>query len=165
MTQMLFFRGHDNNAQGAVAKALQSCAPVLMENPSLVVQLETLTPMGQAWDADIRVFSLADGTGDIAHKSHHEKGDPSMAYNIDDVETAKRADPDDWKTLRHDHPEAAYRFGNSAKGGEVPDVPLQDIQIPDYEMTRASEPELKRILQELHEKRLKIIEEHKPELE
>lgn len=165
MTEMLFFRGHDESAEGAVAKALISCASVLMENPSLVVQLETITPMGQEWDADIRVMALDVSSGASGSRQHHQKGDPSVDYKIDDAETAKRTDPDDWKTLRHDHPEAAFRFANSATGGQVPDVPLQDIQIPDYEMARASEPELKRILQELHEKRLKIIEEHKPELE
>lgn len=165
MTQFLFFKGHDVTPQGAIARALVECAPVLMDNPSLLIQLESINPMGHEFDADIRVMAVDTSSEEGVKKKHRSKDDPAERDDIDNPDTAKHIDPDAWRTLRQDGPPAAFRFGNAAKGGEVPDVPLQDIEIRDYEMARASEPELKRIMQELEKKRLENIEQAKLELE
>ncbi len=167
MTQILFFKGHGTTPQEAIARAMEECAPVLMDNPSLVVQLEAVSPMGKGWDADIRVMALKTVSSSAPKKNHRTQDDPGLRLDMDDPEHARSGNPNEWRPIgmKHDVAPAAFRFSNAATGGEVPDIPLQDIEIPDYELSIASEPELKRILQELYEKRLKIIEEAKLELE
>ena len=167
MTQILFFKGHDDNPQDAISNAVKQCAPYLMDNPSLIIQLEALSPMGQGWDADVRIMALDTGANDDRARTHNGHGDPALKLEVENPEHPKSGNPNEWRPagMDHDGAPAAFRFSNAATGGEVPDVPIQDIAIPDYELARASEPELKRMMQELHEKRLKVIEEAKLELE
>lgn len=156
MSQALFFRGHDSSPQRAVRNALMECADILLTNPSLIVQLEAVSPMGEEWDADIRILGLnmkeAAGGG---KRSHRSQDDPAANLNMKNPEHAKSGNPNEWRPagMKHDGPPAAFRFGNAALCGEVPEIPLQDIEIPNYELLAASEPELKRILLEAEERR------------
>lgn len=161
MTQMLFFKGHDTTPEGAVRHALGECASILIDNPSLVVQLESVYPMGGNWDADIRIMALDAGAATSIKRKHRTQNDPGEKYDIKSPEHAKSGNPNEWRPvgMRHDGPPAAFRFGNAAHAGEVPEIPLQDIQTPGYELSRASEPELRRILLELEERRHKAEEE------
>jgi hypothetical protein len=164
MTQMLFFRGHGQTPQNAVGMALYECANILMDNPSLVVQLESLTPMGHEWDADVRVMALKMVSDS---KGVHKKGEPELNYTMKNPEHMKSGNPNEWRPIgmKHDAPPAAFRFDNAAHAGEVPDIPLQDFEVPAYELAGASEPELKRIMQELQERRLRVLDDAKLKFE
>lgn len=161
MTQMLFFKGHDATPEGAVRHALGECAEVLIDNPALVIQLESVYQMGENWDADIRVMALdVEGAGPDA-KKHRKRTSSGKKNSIKSPEHAKSGNPNEWRPvgMEHDGPPTAFRFGNAACAGEVPEIPLQDIQIAGYELSRASEPEIRRILQDLEEKRHKAEQE------
>lgn len=163
MTDVMFFRGHADTEVSAVGLALVQCAPYLMDNAGLVVQLEGLTPMGKGWDADIRLMALSHEVAD--GQSHHRKqNDPGLRLDVDNPEHSKSDNPNAWRPvgMKHDGPIPAFRFSNAARGGELPDIPIEHMMVPDYELARASEPELRRILRELEEKRKKVIEDFKP---
>lgn len=166
MVQLLFYRGHDATPEAAIGKALGQCAQVLMGNPSLVVQLENLNETGKSWDADIRVMALKAEDGE-ARRPARKRGGYNLDLNMKDPEHARSGNPNEWRPvgMRHDDPPVAYRFGNAAVAGTLPDIPLQEIMLPGYEMARASEPELKRILMELEQLRLRREEKLNADME
>lgn len=148
MVELLFLKGRGKTPLTAVEQALIQGASVLLENPSLVVQLETLVETGSGWDVDIRLMALGKSLheGQVSHK-----GGQRDEYNVKNPEHVLSGNPDAWRPpgMKHDSPPVAFRFGNAAVAGELPEIPLQDIKVPNYEVMRASEPELRRILLEL----------------
>lgn len=152
MVQLLFYKGHDSTPQGAVGRALHQCGEVLMNNPSLVIQLENLYTSGGAWDADIRVMSLAK-EDTLRGKKRKGKGTPSEHLDIKNPEHAKSGNPNEWRPvgMEHDPPPMAFRFGNAAVAGELPDIPIQEIVVPGYDPTMHTEADLRRLLLELEE--------------
>lgn len=161
MTQILFYRGHHESPDKAIGAALCQCADVLMNNPSLVIQLESLESMGHAWDADIRVMALgkADGGGVRARK-----GSPAANYNIKNPEHARFDNPD--KNPHDNTPRpVAFRFGNAVTAGEIPDIPLQEIVMGETSPGAMTEGELTRVLLKFEELRLEKFEQNKPVVE
>ena len=128
-----------------------------MAYPSLVIQLENLSSSGKAWDADVRVLALDTKTSE--RSPARKKAGRGLDLNM------KR--PDAWREhdTRKDPAFAAYRFGNAALAGSLPEIPLQEMELPRYEVSRASEPELKKILMELEELRLRNLKRVRPELD
>lgn len=164
MVKAVFYRGHDATAEGAVAQALAQIAPVMMRYPSLVVDLEALNHSGQAWDADVRVLAIA--RGEASKGQRHGR-----AFNLDpdDPEHLRSGNPNEWRPvgMKHDGPIAAFRFSNAAMAGELPSIPLEDINIDGYELARASEPELRKMMLDLEEARSAVFEraKHAPEFD
>lgn len=162
MVKAVFYRGHDTTAEGAVAQALAQIAPVMMRHPSLVVDLEAVNHNGKAWDADLRVLA-------IAHSVDGKKQPHGHNFDLepDDPENMRSGNPNEWRPIgmKHDGPIAAFRFSNAAMAGELPQLPLEDIVIDGYELARASEPELRKMMQDLEEARRAVSERTKHNLE
>lgn len=163
MVKAVFYRGHDATAEGAVAQALAQIAPVMMRYPSLVVDLEALNHSGQTWDADVRVLAIARVAGG-AQKHRRE-----LNLEPDDPEHLRSGNSNEWRPIgmKHDGPIAAFRFSNAAMAGELPQLPLEDIVIDGYELARASEPELRKMMDDLEEARVKAgrHKKHDPEFD
>jgi hypothetical protein len=163
MTQLLFYKGHDTTPQGAVGQALHQCGEILMSNPSLVVQLENLYSTGDSWDADIRVMALAEektAYGGKRKGRHHR-------YEIKNPEHLKSGNPNEWRPvgMQHDAQPVAFRFGNAAIAGELPDIPIQEIAVPGYDPVYSTEFDLKRLLLEHETHRLKTLEKLENDLD
>ncbi len=158
MAKAVFFRGHDISPEGAIAAALAQIVPVMLRHPSLVVDLESLSHGGKTWDADVRVLAIARGTLNGVHHAH----DPALNLEPDDPENIRSGNPNEWRPIgmKHDGPLAAFRFSNAATAGELPQLPLEDISFDNYELSRASEPELRKILHDLEEARRPHPAEH-----
>ena len=166
MTHIAYFNGHESTPQKAIAKALEECALLLIDIPSLVVQLENLESSGHMWDAHIRVMALKEESHAEAGR-HRKQNDPGLRLEIESPEHAKSGNPNEWRPIgmRHDTPPAAFRFSNAALAGEMPNIPLQDLKLPNYELARASEPEMRRLLLQVEQLRHKIYEQLEPEPE
>jgi hypothetical protein len=167
MVQFLFYRGHDTTPQTAVGKALLQCTDILIDNPTLIVQLENIEPAGHNWDVDIRVMALKETSGDINSRKHRSRNDPGLHLEMENPEHALSGNPDEGRPakVRHDALLSGARFANAAQAGAIPDLPLQDIKISNYQLNAASEPEIKRILLLLEEERRRIYEQPKPDIE
>lgn len=166
MVQAVFYRGHAQTAEGAVKEALVQAARVIVKYPSLVVDLEDLRHNGQWWDADIRVLAVR---RDAASKRPAAmkmdlKIHPEDRFGAGDAD--ERIDDDHTPRRRKAHlPPASFRFANAALSGDLPSLPLEDIVLDSYELSRASEPEMKRLLLEQEQARLDRIERAKPKPE
>lgn len=167
MTQALFFRGHDTTPEQAIAHALSQVAPLITLYPSLIVQLESVDHCGPNWDADIRVLAIrtADGEGGAYRKRHAH--DPALVLEPNDPENIRSGNPNEWRPvgMKHDGPLAAFRFSNAAMAGELPQIPLVDISVSNYELARASEPELRKILEDIHQAHEMIAKRQEEKLE
>lgn len=167
MTQAVFYRGHAQTAEGAVEQALVQAARVIVKYPSLVVDLEDLRHNGQWWDADIRVLAVkrdAAGNQKPAAMRKDFKIHPQDRYGAGDAD--ERIDTDHTPQRRKVHlPPASFRFANAALSGDLPSLPLVDIVLDSYELSRASEPEMKRLMLELEQARLEHVERAKPKPE
>lgn len=161
MTQFLFYKGHDATPQGAVCNALCQCGEVLLNNPSLIVQLENLYETGRAWDADIRIMAL-DTTEDAISVKQRRRGKP-LTYEMKDPEHARSGNPT--QSLAHDTQPMTSRFGNAVVAGEVPDIPIQEIVVPGYDPTLHTEAEMRRLILEHEQKRLHKIEQLEHDLD
>lgn len=152
MSEALFYSGHDATAEKAIGNALSQAAPVMMAYPTLYIELKSLQHSGHAWDADIRVLAVQDESGKTRH---HHKSDPALNYDPKNPEHARSGNPNEWRPIgmKHDGPVAAFRFSNAALAGELPQLPLENIKVDSYELSRASEPELRKILLDLEEAR------------
>jgi hypothetical protein len=160
MTKFLFYRGHDAEPQKALEKALAQAAQLFEAYPTLVVQLIGLNHSGPCWDADLRVSALQEERAEDVRPRH--KGGAELNLDPKDPEHAKSGNPNEWRPagMKHDLPPAAFRFGNAALAGTLPDLPFAEMNIPGYELSRASEPELRKIMMELEERRRLEIEKH-----
>jgi len=152
VTSMLFFKGHDTTPHKAVCHALSQAADVLMDYPSLLVELKDMQQMGPFWDAHIRVLAVQKAQTDASSgKGGGQKGSPAHDYDPKNPEHALSDNPDARKPkwMGKTEPEAAFRFCHAAHAGELPDIPLQEMWLDSYELARASEPELKKIIEDL----------------
>jgi len=127
MTQCLFFCGKGTSETEAVRAALAQCVDLLLNHPSLVVELVELVPDGHHMDAHIRVLGLAQegvsATGGVKHKA------PSKDYIPRSPEHIKSGHPDDWRPIgmAHENFLKPETFDVAAYAGEIPDVPTQDM--------------------------------------
>ncbi len=155
MSEALFYSGHDATAEKAVGKALSQAAPIMMAYPTLYIELKSLQHSGHEWDADIRVLAVQDDKTDAGKTRHRHRSDPALNYDPKNPEHARSGNPNEWRPIgmKHDAPVAAFRFSNAALAGELPQLPLENITLDSYELSRASEPELRKILLDLEEAR------------
>ncbi len=125
---MLFFKGCGSTPARAIARAGRECATLLLENPSLMVELAELIEHGSHWEAHIRVMALEviqDGEGDSRKSSVEGKGPKDPEHNIS-------GDPNAWRPpgMEHD-PSSLDRveqtFDTASHAGQVPNVPVRDI--------------------------------------
>jgi hypothetical protein len=126
MTQCLFFCGKGASETEAVRAALVQCGDVLLNHPSLVVELVELVPDGHHVDAHIRVLGLASGAQD---QGHIKQKAPSKDYVPRSPEHIKSGHPDDWRPIGMEHEDflKPETFDAAAYAGEIPDVPTQDM--------------------------------------
>lgn len=155
MSEALFYSGHDATAEKAVGNALSQVAPIMMAYPTLYIELKSLQHSGHAWDADIRVLAVQHDKTGGDNTRHRHRSDPALEYDPKDPEHARSGNPNAWRPIgmKHDGPVAAFRFSNAALAGELPQLPLENIKLDSYELSRASEPELRKILLDLEEAR------------
>jgi hypothetical protein len=153
VTHMLFFKGHDTTPHGAVRDALIQAADVLMEYPSLLVELKDIQQMGPFSDAHIRVMAIQESTASAGTVQNTKKGAPQHDFDPKNPEHALSDNPDAHRPgwMGSGAPEAAFRFCNAAHAGELPDIPLQEIWLPAYELARASGPELVHIIETIED--------------
>lgn len=122
---MLFFKGRGPTPTKAIARAGRECAVLLMENPSLLVELVELIQDGHEWEAHVRVMALeaVEGGGDTRKPPYFMKDPRNPEHNIS-------GNPNAWRPagMEHDNPEVVEKeFGVATHAGYVMDVPVRDI--------------------------------------
>lgn len=125
MSDMLFYMGRGPNAVEAIRAALSHCAPVMEQNPSLILELLEINPCGSHWEAHIRVMAMEHKEG-----ADTRGGPDDLELNPKSPEHFRSGRPDDWRPIGMKHNVAPSEgFDVAAHGGYIPDVPLQDLEL------------------------------------
>lgn len=128
MTKCLFFCGRGANEPAAVSQALEQCNDLLLNFPSLVVELVEMVPNASGYDAHLRVMAISANidTKKIKQKEQNPFRDLSVKPSDDlgrkeGVEHEVNISRDDRRLF------AMASFDLAVTNGMIPDIPTQDL--------------------------------------
>jgi hypothetical protein len=126
MTKCLFFCGKGKNESAAIRRALGQCEGLLLNFPSLVVELVELVPNAAGFDAHIRVMAISNTETKQYKKS--PKPSPSLEIKPSDDLGRREGVEHEANISREDRKDMQIEsFDLAATAGVIPDLPTQDF--------------------------------------
>ena len=131
MTGMLFYKGQGVTLEEAVSSALSNITPILLQNPSLVIELLELNQTGHHWESHIRLMAVKTTQSGDGKGRNKKKTTQSLELTPKSPEHFHSGQPFEWRPvgMKHDNLHPSFGFDRATYGGNVPDIPTQDIEI------------------------------------
>lgn len=127
---MLFYMGYAEEPNKAVLAALSEAVPVLLQTSSLIVDLLELNHTGKHWEAHIRLMIMNAEGSDIKQHKRKEKDAIRLDLKPKSPEHFRSGSPFEWKPANMKHDKGPlFGFDNARYGGNIPDIPAQDVEI------------------------------------
>lgn len=129
MSDMLFYAGQGQTQEESIESALSNAAGILLDNPSLLVELIQLNHTAQHWEAHIRAMAVKAGDSSGQKRKSKKRDLPELNFEPRNPEHFRSGQPFEWRPIgmRHDQ-ESLSKFDRASHGGSIPDIPMQDIE-------------------------------------
>lgn len=130
MSNMIFYKGQGAGPSEAICEALINCAPVLEENPTLIIELLDVNHCGTHWEAHIRLIAIEVSDASGFERKSKTSSSSSKTLNPRDPGRDNFHSDDTREGLRNEYINPLGNFDQAAYGGGyIPDIPTQDIEL------------------------------------
>jgi hypothetical protein len=127
VTKYLFFCGKGETQTAALKEALMQCSEVMVNFPSLVVELVEMTPNASGYDSHLRVMAISDNIDTKGIKSDTKTSASSEIKPSDDLGRREGVELESGTATGNTKFVTMMSFDLAVKDGAIPDIPTQDI--------------------------------------
>ena len=127
MTKYVFFRGRGKSEASATQQALLKCGDVLLNFPSLVVELVEMTPNASGYEAHVRVMAMSDSVDARKYKEHQN---PHMSLEVKPSDDLGRKEGVENEGIIYGETIKKFSmksFDLAVTSGSIPDLPTIDF--------------------------------------
>lgn len=126
---MLFYMGQGHTQEESIESALSNAASILPNNPSLLIELIQLNHTAKHWEAHIRLMAVKTSDSSGQKRKSKKRGLPELNYEPRNPEHFRSGQPFEWRPIgmKHDQ-ESLSKFDKASHGGNIPDIPTQDVE-------------------------------------